>query len=126
MNGVVPVSMKVVWNKSQGLHIGVRNLDSERIRTRVEFRFHRETGRRPHVANELHDRLVIEQRSPTPVLRDVADESVLNLVPFGRPGRKVGDADGETRAVREPLQFRLPDTGPRAIAATRVGGDEQG
>jgi len=53
MNGVVPVSMKIVWSKHQRLHIDVRDFDSERIRPRVELRFHRETCRPPHVANEL-------------------------------------------------------------------------
>jgi hypothetical protein len=47
----------------------------------------------------MHHGLVIDQRSAAPVLGDVAEEAVLDLVPFGR--RKVRDADREASAIRE-------------------------
>ena len=84
MNGVVPVSMKVVRRQSQRLHIGVRDLDAERIRTRIELGLDGQAGGGADIPNELHHRLVIDQWPPAPVFGDVAEEPVLDPVPFGR------------------------------------------
>ena len=68
---------------------------------------------------------VIDQGSSSPVLGDVAEESMLDLVPLGRAGRKVRDADREARAVGESLEFQLPESSSIAIASATVSGDEQ-
>src|SRR5579883_2790098 len=50
---------------------------------------------------------------------------MLDLVPLAGSRREVADVDREAELVREPLQFVLPDVRPIAVAAARVGGDEQ-
>jgi hypothetical protein len=44
----------------------------------------------------------------------VAEQAVLDLVPFTRAGWVMADLDGQARDVREPLEFESPE--PRGIA----------
>src|ERR1700691_6006359 len=76
------------------------------------------------VADEVHDSLVGPQGAPTPVDRDEREQSMLDLVPLARPRREVADVDREVELVREALKLKLPDVRPIAVAATRVGCDE--
>ena len=50
---------------------------------------------------------------------------MLDLVPVTGPWGQVTDAQLQSRFVRQPLQFHLPQADPRSIAAARVGGDEK-
>src|SRR5262249_36882141 len=60
-----------------------------------------------------------------PVLGNVAEETVLDLIPLRRPRREVRDADGEAAAIGEPLQLELPEARACSVAAAAVGGNEQ-
>src|SRR2546425_9645576 len=68
------------------------------------------------VANEVDDRFQGSERLPSPVLCDMTEEPVLNLVPLARAGREVADDDIEARVVGEPLKLKLPSVRPIAIA----------
>ena len=48
-------------------------------------------------------------------LRDVAEQPVLDLVPFRCAGRIVVDADHEPGLVGQLLQFELPEAHTRTI-----------
>src|SRR5205085_8103048 len=115
MNGVVPVPMKLVWRNKHGFQISIRDLHAKRICSRIELRFDSQAGGGANVPNELYHRLVIDQWAAPPVFGDVAKESVLDLVPLGRARRKVRHADGKAATIGEPLQFHLPQAGPRTI-----------
>lgn len=55
------------------------------------------------------------------ILGDVTEEPMLDLVPFRRARRKVPHA-GQARAVREALQFDLPQPGAGTVAPARIRG----
>ncbi len=51
-------------------------------------------------ADQLHDDVECLQRYPLPVARDVAEKTVLDLVPFARARRKMAYFDFHARGVR--------------------------
>src|SRR5580658_3763659 len=117
--------MKGVSDDIEVVHLGVRDFDAGGVGSCVELRFDAEPRSGAHAPDQLDDGLVIDQRSSSPVFGDVAEESMLDLVPLGGAGRKVRDADREARAVGESLEFQLPESSAIAIAAPAVSRDEQ-
>ncbi len=85
MDGVIPVTVKRRASQEQTVHLGVRHLDAKGIFTGIKLGFHPESRRCADASNEVHDRLVIDERTPAPVFGDMAEEAMLDLVPFGRP-----------------------------------------
>ena len=65
------------------------------------------------------------ERPAAPVLRDVAEQPVLDLVPLRRAGRIVVDTDDEPGLVGQLLQFDLPEPHSRTIRAAAVRRDCQ-
>ena len=90
----------------------------------IEPRAHDEAASVHRVADEVDDRLVGPQRPAAPVDRDEREQTVLDLVPLARAGREVADPDCDAELVGEALQLVLPDARAIAVAAARVGGDE--
>lgn len=78
--------------------------------------FHDKARRCANAADRL-DSLVIDRRPSARVLGDVAEESMLDLVPLRGAGRKVADADCQAGPVGERLQLELPQSAARAVAA---------
>ena len=66
-----------------------------------------------------------EERSSTPVHRNLREEAVLDLVPLARARRKMGDAYLQAGNVGEVLQARLPKPVATAVAAAAVGSDQE-
>ena len=60
-----------------------------------------------------------------PVLRDVTEHAVLDLIPFRRTRRIVADLDREPRLVGELLQLDFPQPHTRTVRAAAVGRDRQ-
>ncbi len=123
MERVVPLAVKVGMRDEQRVHLGVGHLDTDGVFPSIELGLDGEPCGRAHAPNERHHGFSVDQRTPAPVLGDVTEEPVLNLVPLGRAGREMRDADGEAGAVRESLQLHLPAAGARAVAAAGVGRD---
>ena len=74
--------MKVVALDIKGGHLGVTDLDALRIGPRIEFTTHRQTGLCGRGGDQFDDRQPAGQRLATPVLADMAEQAVLNLVPL--------------------------------------------
>ena len=74
-------------------------------------------------ANQVDDHLMALQRYATPVPRDVAEQSMLDLVPLARSRWIVANLDDQTGLVGQPLQFMLPQPVAVAVAAATVSGD---
>jgi len=55
------------------------------------------------VADEFDDDFPCFQRHGAPVLGDVAEHAVFDLIPFTRSRRVVRDGDGEARFISELL-----------------------
>lgn len=65
------------------------------------------------------------QRHASPIPRDVAKHSVLDLVPLAGSRRIMAHFDDHARLVGELLQLQLPKPITRTIAAAAIGCDQQ-
>jgi hypothetical protein len=102
-------------------HCGFADLDALLVVARVERAFDFEPGFGRGRPDQLDHGKPIGKRSAAPVLRDVAEQSVLDLVPLRYAWRIVVDADHEASVVGQLLQFALPEPHPRAIRAAVAG-----
>src|SRR5271154_5366863 len=87
LDGVIPLGMEGVAFDVEGRHFGVADSDALFIGIGVEFAADRQSrlgcGRR----DQLDDRRPAGERPATPILRDVAEQAVVDLVPLGCAGR---------------------------------------
>lgn len=65
------------------------------------------------------------QRDSLPIACDVAEESVLNLVPFAGSGWKVADFNNHLQLIGQTLKFGQPQPCSRTVAAAAVRRDQQ-
>ena len=65
------------------------------------------------------------QRLAPPVLGDMTEHPVLNLVPFAGAGREVGHRDTQPERIRQLLQLEFPPSAAAAVGTTAVSGDQQ-
>ena len=63
-------------------HAGVADLDTPRIKSRVEFATYRQSGLCRGCGNEFDDRHAAGEGLAAPVLCDVTEQPMLDLVPF--------------------------------------------
>ena len=86
MNGVVPLRMERVSANVEGADFVIADLDALLVDSLIKDAFDLQSllggGRR----DQLDDGGAAVQRFTTPILRDVAEETVLNLVPLDVPG----------------------------------------
>ena len=88
-------------------------------------RSHFQAGSGRGGADKLQGFLVTVQRLGCPVPADLAEQAMLDRVPFGGAGRIVRDGDAESQAIAQlALDLLLPGAALRPIAATRIGQDE--
>jgi len=78
--------MEVVAGDGEGIDFRVGDLDALGIVGGVEFAGDRQAGLGGGCSDQFDDGKAAGQRSGAPVLRDVAKEPVLDLVPFDVPG----------------------------------------
>src|SRR6266568_6316523 len=122
---VVPLAMESVRLDPQRTKLSLRHLLAGRIAATIEPRAHDEAAAVAGVADEVDDRLVGPQGTTAPVDRDEREEAVLDLVPLARARREVADTDRHAELVGDSLELVLPHVRPVAVAAARVGGDEE-
>src|SRR5215208_4993587 len=121
---VVPITMEVVPLDLQLSKFLLRDLLADRVTATIEAGTHDETTVVGRVADEVDHCLVCPQGSAAPVDRDEGEQTVLDLVPLARTRREVADVDRHIELVGDPLELVLPHMRPIAVAAARVGGDE--
>lgn len=109
--------MKHLGMEGQAAHLGAGGGYARRVAPLIEAGLDAQPGGRPCVADQGDHRLEGAEGTPAPVLGDVAEASVLDLVPLVRAGRKVQDVDAQVEIIGEPLQAVLSCPGPIAIAA---------
>src|SRR5208282_6142894 len=97
-------------------HLLLTDLDPLWVSPRVEFAPHREAGLGRGGGDEFHYRQAAGQRRSPPVLRDVAEQPVLNLVALRRPRRVMANLQGQSGLVGELLQLHLEQPHTRAVA----------
>src|SRR5208337_4385754 len=96
----------------EGRHFRVRDLDALWIGVAIEFAADFETGFRRGVGDQFDDDEEAEEWRRAPVLRDVAEHAMLDLVPLRSPWRIVANLNDQTGFVRELLEGQLPEPQP--------------
>ena len=97
----------------EALHFGAWNDDARGVAAFVELGFDSQAGGGPGVPDQGHHGFERAQRAPAPVLRDVTEQAVLDLVPLARARREVRHMDGEAQGVGEALEAGLPRARPK-------------
>src|SRR5919109_755452 len=77
------------------------------------------------MSDESDNALERSQRLSPPILSDVAEQSMFDLVPLTCPWRQVANVNLEPRLIGQLLQLEFPDRRSVTVAATRVGGDKE-
>src|SRR2546427_1247334 len=98
-----------------------RDLTTGGIDVLVQFRPNRQPRLGRRVTNQVDHHLTAHQRPTAPVLRDVADHPVLDLVPLARPWREVAHGDAQSALIGKPLQLDLPQAATTPVRATAIG-----
>ena len=89
------------------------------------FRFDFQASLSRGGGDKLDDDFMTDQRLAAPILGDVTEEPMLDLVPLARRRRKMTDADLQAGFLAQLRQAPLPKMAARAVAAAAVGRDEQ-
>ena len=89
--------MELIAGDVEAVHCGFADLDALLVAARVERAFDLQTGLGGRRPDQLDHGKAIRQWPAAPVLRDVAEQPVLDLVPFRCAGRIVVDADQRAR-----------------------------
>src|SRR5262250_57878 len=106
-------------------HLGVADLDAFLVGALVEQAFDLEARLGGRGADQLDDRNAIGERAAAPVLRDVAEQTMLDPVPLRCARRIVVDMELEAGGVGELLQLDLPQPHTRTVRPAAVGRDRQ-
>ena len=125
MDIIVPFAVKRMAYDMTGFQFCVAHFSALLIRAFVEPRMDFQAGFRRRRADRLDHDLQRLQGNALPVPGDVAEQPMLNLVPFARAGRIVTDFDDQPRGIGDPLQLPSPEPGARTVAAAAVRGDQQ-
>ena len=91
----------------------------------VEFGSNLQSSLGDHAGDQVDDDVVTDQGLALPVLGDMAEHPMLDLVPFAGPRREVADVDGQAQLARQVLQRDFPEPAAAAVAAAAIGGDQQ-
>jgi hypothetical protein len=92
----------------------------------VQLGLYTEASHRARVPDELYDRFEGTQGTPPPILRDMAEQAMFNLVPLARARREVRHVDTQLEIVGQLLEPALPGAAAIPIAPAGVGRDEHG
>ena len=112
---VIPFPMEVAALNRQGVHLFVGDGLAGLIGGLVQFGMNRQSLYRTRGRDELDDDHAGDQGTAAPILGDVAEHSMLDLVPFARAGRKVPNMQAQPQFIGKALEFRLPQANPRPL-----------
>src|SRR5712692_628047 len=115
--------MERMWMQRQRTHLRLAHVLPRWVGPLVQLGLDAQASLRPRVTDQLHDRLEGAERTASPVLGDVTEEAVLDLVPLAGAGREVRDVNTQTQVISQALQLRLPSARAIAVAAARIGRD---
>ena len=121
---VVPFAMEFVAFDRYVGEFFIGDFDSRLVRVFVKLGANAQTRLGCHAADQVHYDLASQQRAASPVVGDVAEHSMLDLVPLAGAGREVTDLHGKPKFISKLLQLQSPQSNSIAVAATAVGGDQ--
>ena len=114
-----------MWLKINLSHFLVRHLNFGWVFSFVEFGLHPKTLLGRCVANQLNNYFIADQWSSSPIHTDMRKKSMLNLIPFARPRRKMARRNSETSFRCERLQFYFPQANPVSVASPTISANHQ-
>src|SRR5262252_1610274 len=117
--------MELIAGDVEAFHLGFADLDALLVAACVAYALGFQTGLCGGRADQLDHGEAIGERPAAPVLCDVAEQPVLDLVLLRCAWRIVVDVDHEAGLVGQLLQFELPEPHTRTIRAAAVGRDRQ-
>jgi len=117
--------MKGIWFEVESCQLRCRYFDSGWIGYLCESGLDREPRSGPGVGNQIDDRLIADQRSCLPGLRDEGEHAVFDLIPLAASRREMRRVKVEAGKISQTLQPCLPQSRPAGIAAPRIGHDQQ-
>src|SRR3990172_9153671 len=100
---IVPIAVERIWLDFEFRHLLIRHFDSTGVMPSVQRGANTQAAFRRGVTYEIHNHPQRLQRLATPVLGDVTEHLVFDLVPLAGAGRKVADANAQPGLVRELL-----------------------
>src|SRR3954470_13634716 len=72
------------------------------------------------MADQVHHDFQAPQGYPTPILRDMAEHPVLDLVPFTRTRWEVADRNRQTDLIGKSLNSDFPQSSTTAVTPTTI------
>src|SRR3954447_14676385 len=92
-DGVVALRVELVALDIEARHLLVANLGPLRIAPRCQHAVHCQPARRRGRGNQIYDSRRADERAASPILGDVAEQAMLDLVPLRGSGWIVADRD---------------------------------
>src|SRR5208283_4223880 len=90
------------------LHLGIAHFDALFVGSGIERTLDFQAGLGRRRSNQLDHGHAIDEWSPAPSLRDVAEQAVLDLIPLRRARRIMMNVEHKAGLVGELLQLDLP------------------
>jgi hypothetical protein len=125
LEGVIPLTVKIVSGDVKSLEFLIAHFDASRIDVGVLDGRDDQSFLGSGMRDELNDCFKRDQGLGTPVDGDVGEGPMFDLMPFARSWRKMTHRDTESGLVGQPLRLTLPQAAPRAVGAASISGDEQ-
>ena len=106
--GVVPAAKRWVSFEVEFLHLGVGDFDSSLVFAREQVSADGETCGCFGGADEVEHLVNVGEGLTGPVRADLAEQAMLNGIPFGCAGRVVTDRDCDAERSAKRVSNRLP------------------
>src|ERR1700733_5393850 len=87
-----------------GSKLLIGNLEASLIRVGIQLGVDPQSRLGPRTPDQVHYHRSAHQRPTTPILRDMAEHPVLDLVPLAGPGREMAHGHPQPDLVGESLQ----------------------
>lgn len=94
MDTVVPFPMEFIPTDPELGHFLIRDFDPLLVGIGIQRGMNRQTLFRPGIGNEVDNRIQTNKGPPAPVLGNVAEHAVLDLVPLAGSRGQVADGNG--------------------------------
>ena len=125
VHGIVPTTEDLVWNEVELPHFCIGDLDPGVIVLRDEVGVDAEAGFRFGGTDEMEDLLDIGEGFSGPVFADLAEQAVLDGIPFGSTRWIVAHGNDETeRRADRVLNGFPPDAGARSVTSSAISQNE--
>src|SRR5262252_7771955 len=99
-DGIVPIfTMKLRWGEIHAFHLRITDLQPGRIGVLIQLGLNSQTRVGRGMPNEVDDHLVADQGPPPPILGNMTEHPMLDLVPLTGSRWKVSDVDRDPHGI---------------------------